>query len=155
MASASPRSEADKKNGIVPYVAFFSIGRTTKTKGSGIGYKCQGSKLCFASSRVTVITRCAGENEWRMKLIENPKQVLNEDYDLKPERTTEPWSVLAERVITEPDERSVALLEILSNTFFENEFKSGTLVVIDGFDVQDYGKYFSVGSADSSYLYNY
>ncbi len=148
-------SEADKKNGIVPWIAFFSIGRTTKTKGSGIGYKCQGSKLCFASSRVTVITRCTGENEWRMKLIENPKQALNENYDLKPERTTEPWSVLAERVVTEPDERSVALLEILSNKFFENDFKSGTLVVIDGFDVQDYGKYFSVGSTDSSYLYNY
>ena len=47
------------------------------------------------------------------------------------------------------------LLEILSNKFFENDFKSGTLVVIDGFDVQDYGKYFSVGSTDSSYLYNY
>jgi hypothetical protein len=62
-------SEADAKNGIVPYVAFFSIGRTTKIKGSGIGYKCQGSKLCFASARVTVITRCAGENDWRIKQI--------------------------------------------------------------------------------------
>lgn len=148
-------NEADKKNGIVPYVAFFSIGRTTKIKGSGIGYKCQGSKLCFASSRVTVITRCAGENEWRIKQIENPKQALNENYDLKPERTTEPWAVLAEKIITEPDERSIALLEVLSKDFFEKDFKSGTLVVIDGFDVQDYGKYFSVGSADSSYLYNY
>jgi hypothetical protein len=148
-------SETDKKNGIVPYVAFFSIGRTTKIKGSGIGYKCQGSKLCFASSRVTVITRCAGEDYWRIKLIDNPKQVLNENYDLKPDRTTEPWTVLADKIIVEPDERSVALLENLSKDFFEKNFKSGTLLVIDGFDVQDYGKYFSVGSADSSYLYNY
>jgi hypothetical protein len=148
-------NEVDKKNGIVPYVAFFSIGRTTKTRGAGIGYKCQGSKLCFASSRVTVITRCAGESEWRMKLIENPKQALNEQYDLTPERTPQPWDILSERVITDPDERSVALLDILSKTFFETTFKSGTLIVIEGFDVQDYGKYFSVGSPVSSYLYNY
>jgi len=148
-------NEADKKNGIVPYVAFFSIGRTTKVKGSGIGYKCQGSKLCFASARVTVITRCAGENDWRVKTIDNPKQVLNEQFDLKPEKSTEPWDVLAERIITEPDERSVALLEILSKKFFENDFNSGTLIVIEAFDVQDYGKYFSVGSPDLSYLYNY
>jgi len=148
-------SEGDKKNGVVPYVAFFSIGKTTKTKGSGIGYKCQGSKLCFASSRVTVITRCAGEQEWRMKQIENPKQSLNENYDLTPVRTAEPWAALADQIISEPDDRSVALLEILSKAFFEKDFKQGTLIIIDGFDVQDYGKYFSVGSPDTSYLYNY
>jgi hypothetical protein len=148
-------SDADKKNNIVPYVAFFSIGRTTKIKGSGIGYKCQGSKLCFASARVTVVTRCAGENEWRIKQIENPKQALNENYDLTPERTKEPWNVLTEKVILDPDERSTALLEILSKEFFEKTFQKGTLIIIDGFDVQDYGKYFSVGSTDSSYLYNY
>lgn len=147
--------EADKKNGIVPYVAFFSIGRTTKVKGSGIGYKCQGSKLCFASARVTVISRCAEEGDWRIKIIDNPKQVLNEQFDLTPEHSTEPWIVLAERAITDPDERSMALLEILSEQFFNNEFKTGTLIVIETFDVQDYGKYFSVGSPDSSYLYNY
>jgi hypothetical protein len=49
----------------------------------------------------------------------------------------------------------MALLGILTKAFFETDFKKGTLVVIDGFDVQDYGKYFSVGSPDSSYLYNY
>ncbi len=148
-------NEADKKNGIVPYVAFFSIGRTTKIKGSGIGYKCQGSKLCFASSRVTVITRCEGEGYWRVKIIDNPKQVLNEQFDLKPERTEQPWDFLVEKVITEPDERSIALQRILSKEFFEGKFKSGTLIVIETFDVPDYGKYFSVSSSDASYLYNY
>lgn len=37
----------------------------------------------------------------------------------------------------------------------QDQFKSGTLIAIEGFDVQDYGKYFSVSNADSSYLYNY
>lgn len=148
-------SESDKKNGIVPYIAFFSIGKTTKIKGSGIGYKCQGSKLCFASSRVTIITRCAGEKGWRTKQIDNPRRVLNENYDLTPKLTESPWDYLAAEVITEPDDRSMALLSILSREFFEEKFKSGTLLVIDGFDVQDYGKYFSVANAESSYLYNY
>jgi len=146
---------ASERNGVVPYVAFFSIGKTTKTKGSGIGYKCQGSKLCFAASRVTVITRCSGDVNWRIITIDNPKQVLNEDYDLTPEQTSEPWIELAKKIIPDPDERSVALLEALSEQFFVNEFKTGTLIVIDGFDVADYGKHFSVGNAESSYLYNY
>jgi hypothetical protein len=145
----------DLKAGVVPYVAFFSIGKTTKVKGSGIGYKCQGSKLCFASNRVTIITRCAWESTWRFKLIDNPKQTLNESYDLSAELVSEPWRILEERIITEPDSRSVALLSNLSKSFFEEKFKSGTLIIVDGFDVQDYGKYFSVGSTDLSYLYNY
>src|SRR5690349_21739484 len=35
-------------NGITPWEAFFSIGKSTKKQGDSIGYKCQGSKLCFA-----------------------------------------------------------------------------------------------------------
>jgi len=44
-------------NGITPWEAFFSIGKSTKMKGAGIGYKCQGSKLCFACSRILVATK--------------------------------------------------------------------------------------------------
>jgi hypothetical protein len=153
--SGLSESGTDKRNGVVPYVAFFSIGKTTKIKGSGIGYKCQGSKLCFASSRVTIITRCAGEKEWRIKQIDNPKHVLNEGFDLTPGRTAEPWTFLADKVITEPDERSLALIHEFSKDFFEKQFIKGTLIIIEEFDVQDYGKYFSVGSPDKSYLYNY
>jgi hypothetical protein len=32
-------------HGITPWAAFFSIGKSTKQQGDGIGYKCQGSKL--------------------------------------------------------------------------------------------------------------
>ena len=41
--------EKDNLKEVLPYVAFFSIGKGTKTQGEQIGYKCQGSKLCFAS----------------------------------------------------------------------------------------------------------
>ncbi len=41
-------------NGITPWEAFFSIGKSTKKQGDSIGYKCQGSKLCFACARILV-----------------------------------------------------------------------------------------------------
>lgn len=46
--------ESARRNGVLPFVAFFSIGKGTKTRGEGIGYKCQGAKLCFALSRFTL-----------------------------------------------------------------------------------------------------
>ena len=46
-------NETEETNGITPYRAFFSIGKSTKVQGDYIGYKCQGSKLCFASKKIT------------------------------------------------------------------------------------------------------
>lgn len=36
------QSPKDAVRGVLPYVAFFSIGKGTKTQGEQIGYKCQG-----------------------------------------------------------------------------------------------------------------
>ena len=55
----------------------------------------------------------------------------------------------------DPDDRTVALLKHLDRDFFEKTFITGTLVIVEGFDVPDYEKYFSVGSPEKSYLYNY
>ena len=44
-------NETEETNGITPYRAFFSIGKSTKVQGDYIGYKCQVSKLCFASKK--------------------------------------------------------------------------------------------------------
>jgi hypothetical protein len=149
------QDEKDMKNGVVPYVAFFSIGKTTKVRGQSIGYKCQGSKLCFASSRVTVMTRCEGEGAWRWLRVEDPKNNLHEGYDITPQTTNEPWTFLENTVFTDPDDRTLALLKHLDRAFFEKTFTTGTLVIVEGFDVPDYEKYFSVGSPAKSYLYNY
>jgi hypothetical protein len=149
------QAEKDLKNGVVPYVAFFSIGKTTKVRGQGIGYKCQGSKLCFASSRVTIMTRCQGEDTWRWLRVEDPKNNLHEGYDITPQVTSEPWTFVENKVFTDPDDRTLALLKHLDREFFEKIFTTGTLVIVEGFDVSDYEKYFSVGSPAKSYLYNY
>jgi hypothetical protein len=149
------QAEKDMKNGVVPYVAFFSIGKTTKVRGQGIGYKCQGSKLCFASSRVTVLTRCAGEADWRWLRVEDPKNSLHEGYDITPKTTNEPWALLENTVFSDPDDRTLGLLKHVNREFFEKVFTTGTLVIVEGFDVPDYNKYFSVESPAKSYLYNY
>jgi hypothetical protein len=149
--SASPD---DIKNGVVPYTAFFSIGKTTKPKGQAIGYKCQGSKLCFASNRVTVVTKTAADAAWKLKVVDNPKQNLNENYDLTPEEIKEPWKTLTDRIFTDPDNRTTQLIAHLDQRFFETN-KKGTLIIIEEFDTQDYERYFSIEPGTQSYLYHY
>lgn len=148
-------NEKDRRNNVLPYVAFFSIGRGTKNSGEQIGYKCQGSKLCFASRRFSVITRCQGEGPWRWKTIENPKQSLDLDYDLTPATTETPWVVLREQILIAPDERTKAILDALSEDFFRVPGRTGTLLIIEDFETDDYNHYFSVADPDSNYLYNY
>lgn len=149
------QSASDLKNGVVPYVAFFSIGKTTKVRGQSIGYKCQGAKLCFASSRITVITRCKGEAGWRWIKIEDPKNNLSENSDITPQSTSEPWNIVETKIFTNPDDRTLAILNQLNRKFFEEQFQTGTLIVVEEFDAADYEKYFSVSNPEKSYLYNY
>lgn len=145
----------DPSKKIAPYVAFFSIGRTTKTKGTGLGYKCQGSKLCFASTRFAVITRCAGELVFRFKLLENPRATLDIQRDITPEHTTEPWKCV-EQLLDLPDEQTKGVIDRLGQSYFRS-FVQGTMIIVLGYDVEDFETYFTVKSSqpESSYLYNY
>jgi len=139
---------------VSPYVAFFSIGFGTKTKGEQIGYKCQGSKLCFASGRFSLITRCSTESTWRYITIENPKKVLSADYNIEPQISDSPEKFLKNFLIN-PDKRTKSILDYLDKDFFEKHFQHGTMIIIESFEASDYEKYFSVESTDTSFLYNY
>ncbi len=141
-------------NEVLPYVAFFSIGKSTRTQGEGIGYKCQGSKLCFASTRFAVITRCRGETSWAYKKIDNPKQSLDIHFDLTPEDTQEPWRVLA-GLMADADAHTKAILATLDENFFRQSFAQGTLILIEGFETDAYEQYFSVVPPNQNYLFNY
>jgi hypothetical protein len=147
--------EKDKVKGILPYVAFFSIGKGTKTQGEQIGYKCQGSKLCFASRRFSLITRCAGEKDWRWKSIRDPKKVLNENYAIDPERTDTPWELLHTEILTSPDNLTQDVLDALNAAFFQKSFRKGLMIVIEDFEIDNYDQYFSVTKASPSYLREY
>lgn len=148
-------SEQDRKNDVLPYVAFFSIGKGTKTMGHQIGYKCQGSKLCFASRRFALITRCPGEPVWRWKLIDNPKQTLDTNFDITPQETPAPWQVLKSTFLPDADERTSAVLTRLDEAFFTQSFKHGTLLYIEEFETDSFERYFSVEQPAANYLYNY
>lgn len=153
-------SETNELHGITPYKAFFSIGKSTKTIGNSIGYKCQGSKLCFASRRFTLITKCKDEEHWRYISIDNPKVNLNPKYSLQAQSDNEPWQTLRNLFVL-PDERTVPILEYLGKDYFLNQFNHGAMIIVQGLEVEDFSYYYGTdgdGTNDSaklSYIMNY
>lgn len=142
-------------NGITPWEAFFSIGKSTKSKGQGIGYKCQGSKLCFASKRILVATKVAGLNKWRVKVVDNPRNNLDVSYDIDPDDVSD-VDVAVKDFLGSVDSSAEAALIAVSSWIAEHCQGSGTLIVIDGLDTENFGKHFSVNpKLEDSYVYNY
>lgn len=138
-------SDKQEVNGVTPLDAFFSIGLTTKTKGQSIGYKCQGSKLCFASGKFALITRCQEENEsyWRTVIIDNPRDTLdseNENVEVSEDR--QPWKTLLD-LLHPPDSRTIPILEQLNEDYFNSKFKSGTLILVKDLKVDNFSNYYS------------
>ena len=146
------------QHGVSAYESFFSIGKSTKlNRGESIGYTCQGSKLCFASEAVTVITKTKEEKNWRVFTVDNPKSNLNLDTDITPKESSTPWEELYERFPT-PDQDVTDTLQYFSQDFFEKRFcTSGTLIIVKGleFEKEDYLNHFLCEEEKSSYLVNY
>ncbi|WP_051534609.1 ATP-binding protein [Deefgea rivuli] len=148
-------STKELTNGITPYEAFFSIGKSTKKKGESIGYKCQGSKLCFACNRILVITRSECDSQWLFKVVENPRQNLSINYDISPENTDSPWVELASFLST-LSAKTQNTLDFFDESFFQSRFQSGTLIVIQELDTENFEKHFLFeDDFISSYLSNY
>ncbi|EAW35957.1 ATP-binding protein [Lyngbya sp. PCC 8106] len=149
-------SSVKEVNGITPIDAFFSIGMSTKTLGSTIGYKCQGSKLCFASQKFALITRCGAENEphWRTVIIDNPRDTLDAEKDyLEIVEDRQPWNTL-KKLLSQPDTRTLPILKHLDEDFFNTQFQSGTLILVKGLEVEDFSNYYAT-SQECSYLKTY
>ncbi len=145
-------NDSEKINGITPYIAFFSIGQSTKTKGSSIGYKCQGSKLCFASSKFHLITRCQGESHWRSKSIDNPTSTLKLDYDIEAQKDEQPWQTLS-NLFTQADKHTKPILDSLNSSFFQKDFTQGTMIIVLNLQVENFSDYY--GNDVISYFKNY
>jgi Histidine kinase-, DNA gyrase B-, and HSP90-like ATPase len=135
-------SETKEINGITPYRAFFSVGKSTKILGDAIGYKCQGSKLCFASSKFSLITRCRDEEYWRSVSIDNPKDTLNPQYNIESQPDHHPWQTL-KNLFNKPDKRTVNILDCISEEFFTKKYINGSLIVVQGFDIREFSQYFA------------
>lgn len=141
------------------YEAFFSIGKTTKTKGENIGYKCQGSKLCFASSEVTVISKFEGKENWIYKRIDNPRTNLSVTTDITPAEDNDVYHIL-NGLFSEPDLRTKNILNNIKDVIKPDVLKSSTIIVIKNISVEEYARYYTVRNGDKelleeSYVYNY
>ncbi|MBK6606440.1 MAG: ATP-binding protein [Leptospiraceae bacterium] len=152
----------DTKNeikGITPYSAFFSIGKSTKTPGAGIGYKCQGSKLCFACSKFVVISKTTSDTNWYYKELDNPQSNLTIDTDISPLETQNPWNIL-ENIFRNSDNITEPILKSIKNNIL-NKLKQGTIIIVLEFKTPDFSKYFESpslqgkNSKERNYLYNY
>ncbi|WP_321901756.1 ATP-binding protein [Burkholderia cenocepacia] len=149
-------STEKKVNGITPWEAFFSIGKSTKKKGDAIGYKCQGSKLCFACARIFVASKISKKsNQWNYKVVENPRNNLDVDYDIDPIKTSDISEEIRGFIGTVSSATSKAL-DALEKFTASPETGTGTLIIIGGLDTENFGKYFTMNAkAAESYLYNY
>jgi hypothetical protein len=151
-------SETEEINEITPCKAFFSIGKSTKIFGDRIGYKCQGSKLCFACKKFTLITRCEKEKCWRIVSIDNPADNLNKDYTIELREELTPWIAL-KNLFPRSDKNVVNILKSLNEDFFHDRFVTGSMIIILGFKTEDFPSYYGTegpnGKKESSYIRNY
>lgn len=135
-------------NGITPWEAFFSIGKSTKKQGDSIGYKCQGSKLCFACARILVASTSDRKvGHWRHKTIDNPRTNLDTNFDISPEHTTDINSVLDKFVSGSTADTAAAISQLKARLAGGSLNASITLILIDGLETEGYSKHFSVGPA--------
>lgn len=150
-------------NDVSGYQAFFSIGLSTRTPGKHVGYKCQGSKLCFASNRITIVTRCNGELSWRFISINDPRSNLSnpQSNDITPKNLDDPTAAIIKLFGSQPH---VGVLPIVQQVkdIFSGDPASGTIIFVEELDVgqEIYSKYFTTvhdatGKHDLSYIWNY
>ena len=150
-------SETEEVNGITPYRAFFSIGKSTKIQGDFIGYKCQGSKLCFASKKFALITRCSNEDNWRSISIDNPKDNLSPQYNIQSNIDNQPWQTI-QNLFSIPKRQSTNIINNLNEDFFHKSFKTGTMIIVQGLEVERFSTYYNSeedGITKWSYLKHY
>ena len=143
-------------HGITPWEAFFSIGKSTKKKGELIGYKCQGSKLCFACGRILVATKSNSKsNSWNYLVVDSPRSNLDTSFNIAPASTIDIASIL-DTLFPTPTADTFYTLTELKVQIAKPSFETGTLILIDSLDTESFGKYFAVGKRpEDSYVFNY
>jgi hypothetical protein len=61
--------------------AFWGVGASRKGERRAIGYKGHGTKLFFASQRLSVATRTAGDAGWRISTVNSPSE-MSADFEI-------------------------------------------------------------------------
>lgn len=145
-----------KTNGITPWEAFFSIGKSTKQKGAGIGYKCQGAKLCFACARILIATTDnLGKGNWNFKIVDNPRHNLDTSFDITPDITKD-IGLIVDKFFANPNADTALAIAHLKQQLTPSKSPARTLIIIDELETENFGKYFAVGNdPEESYVMNY
>jgi hypothetical protein len=63
--------------------------------------------------------------------------------------------VLQTEILTAPDNLTQDVLDVLDKSYFQNNFRTGLMIVIEDFEVDNYNQYFSVTKGSPSYLREY
>lgn len=149
-----------KTKDITPWEAFFSVGKSTKYQGEGIGYKCQGSKLVLDCSRLLVATKYE-ENNFGFIVIDNPKTNLNLQSDISPEIVDNNQLVL-EKIkdfIDTNNHSGKASYELIKEILNKQVEAGGkyTLILIKKLECSNFSKFFfpSQKNDGSSFVENY
>ena len=88
-------------------------------------------------------------------IVDNPRQNLDTTFDITPVSETEVSSLIS-TFLPSPSSQSSEALENFVATIAKDKPKTATLVIIDGLDTENFGRYFSFGrKPEESYIYNY
>ena len=61
--------------------------------------------------------------------------MLNEKFEIDPKPTDVPSEVLQTQILTSPDNLTQDVLDVLNKSFFQNNFRTGLMIVIEDFEV--------------------
>ncbi len=73
--------------------AFWGVSASVKPGSTSIGYKGHGTKLYFASRRLCVASRRAGESGWNLTLLDNPLESGSDNVEQVPLPEEHPLSI--------------------------------------------------------------
>jgi hypothetical protein len=79
---------------------------------------------------------------------------LNPQYPLESEKMSKIWKTLQE-IFVQPDERTKLVLNQLNEDFFQTQFLTGTMIIIQNVNVKDFSYYYGTDKGNLSYIKNY
>jgi hypothetical protein len=94
------------------------------------------------------------KNEWNFKIVDNPRNNLDVNYDITPGKTGDLKAVI-DAFYPSPSSESDAAIAALYAHIAKISLATGTLIIIDDLDTEGYSKYFSLKKkVEESYVFN-
>jgi hypothetical protein len=101
-----------------------------------------------------LITRCSDEENWRSISIDNPKDNLNPEYDIEPAMDDSPWETLR-NLFPRANKQIVPILDHLNKEYFQKNFTKGTLIIVQGLEVDKFSDFYDSSEDTPSNKWSY